>query len=65
MRPLTAIRSFNRQVARVLDLPDVKERLQQIGFDGASSTSDAAATHMRAETEKWAKVVRDAKIKID
>jgi tripartite-type tricarboxylate transporter receptor subunit TctC len=63
--PQPIVDLLNRQVARVLDLPDVKERLQQIGFDGASSTSDAAATHMRAETEKWAKVVRDAKIKID
>jgi hypothetical protein len=30
-------------VARILDLPDVKERLRQIGFDGASNTPDAAA----------------------
>jgi tripartite-type tricarboxylate transporter receptor subunit TctC len=46
-------------------LPDVKERLQTIGFDPASSTPDAAAAHMKAETDKWTKVVRDAKIKIE
>ena len=45
-------------------LPDVKERLQTIGFDPASSTPDAAAAHMRAETDKWSKVVREANIKI-
>jgi tripartite-type tricarboxylate transporter receptor subunit TctC len=39
--------------------------LQTIGFDPASSTPDAAAAHMRAETDKWTKVVRDAKIKIE
>jgi tripartite-type tricarboxylate transporter receptor subunit TctC len=63
--PQTIVDTLNRQVARILDLPDVKERLQTIGFDPASSTPDAAAAHMRAETDKWTKVVRDAKIKIE
>ena len=61
----TIVDTLNAQVARILDLPDVKERLQQIGFDGASSTPGAAAAHMKAETDKWTKVVRDANIKID
>ena len=56
---------LNRQIARILDLPDVKERLQTIGFDPASSTPGAAAAHMKAETDKWTAVVRDAKIKIE
>jgi tripartite-type tricarboxylate transporter receptor subunit TctC len=63
--PQTIVDTLNRQVARILDLPDVKERLQAIGFDPASSTPDAAAAHMKAETDKWTKVVRDAKIKIE
>jgi len=63
--PQPIVDTLNAQVARILDLPDVKERLQQIGFDGASSTPGAAAAHMKAETDKWSKVVRDANIKIE
>jgi tripartite-type tricarboxylate transporter receptor subunit TctC len=63
--PRDTVDVLNRQIARILDLPDVKERLQTIGFDPASSTPDAAAAHMRAETDKWTKVVREAKIKIE
>jgi tripartite-type tricarboxylate transporter receptor subunit TctC len=63
--PQPIVDTLSAQVARILDLPDVKERLQQIGFDGASSTPGAAAAHMKAETDKWTKVVRDANIKID
>ena len=63
--PRDTVDVLNRQIARILDLPDVKERLQTIGFDPASSTPDAAATHMKAETDKWTAVVRDAKIKIE
>jgi len=63
--PRDTVDVLNRQIARILDLPDVKERLQTIGFDSASSTPDAAAAHMKAETDKWTTVVRDAKIKIE
>ena len=63
--PKDTVDVLNRQIARILDLPDVKERLQTIGFDPASSTPDAAAAHMKAETDKWTTVVRDAKIKIE
>ena len=63
--PRDTVDVLNRQIARILDLPDVKERLQTIGFDPASSTPGAAAAHMKAETDKWTAVVRDAKIKIE
>ena len=63
--PKDTVDVLNRQIARILDLPDVKERLRTIGFDPASSTPDAAAAHMKAETDKWTAVVRDAKIKIE
>jgi tripartite-type tricarboxylate transporter receptor subunit TctC len=46
-------------------LPDVKERMATIGFDPTLSTSQELTDHMKAETDKWSKVVRQANIKID
>ena len=46
-------------------LPDVKERMATIGFDPTLSTSEELTNHMKTETEKWLKVVRQAHIKID
>jgi tripartite-type tricarboxylate transporter receptor subunit TctC len=63
--PQPIVDTLNRQVAHILDLPDVKESLKTIGFDPATSTPDAAAAYLRAETDRWTKVVHDAKIKID
>jgi tripartite-type tricarboxylate transporter receptor subunit TctC len=63
--PKATVDMLNGQVAKILALPDVKERLQTIGFDPAPSTPEAAAAHMKAETDKWTKVVREANLKIE
>ena len=48
-----------------MTLPDIKERMATIGFDPTLSTSDELIDHMKVETDKWSKVVRQANIKID
>ena len=63
--PKDLVDLLNKQTARIMALPDVKERMATIGFDPTLSTSEELADHMRAETNKWLKVVRQANIKID
>jgi tripartite-type tricarboxylate transporter receptor subunit TctC len=63
--PKDLVDVLNKQVARIMTLPDVKERMATIGFDPTESTSDELINHMKAETNKWSKVVRQANIKID
>ena len=63
--PKDLVDVLNKQVARIMTLPDVKERMATIGFDPTVSTSEELNDHMKAETEKWSKVVRQANIKID
>jgi tripartite-type tricarboxylate transporter receptor subunit TctC len=47
---------------RALALPDVKERLNNVGFELVGGTPDAFAAFIKSEIEKWTKVVRAAKI---
>jgi tripartite-type tricarboxylate transporter receptor subunit TctC len=63
--PKDVVDVLNKQVERIMTLPDVKERLTTIGFDPTLSTSQGLSDHMQAETDKWSKVVRQANIKID
>jgi tripartite-type tricarboxylate transporter receptor subunit TctC len=46
------------EVTRVLKVPEIREKLVQQGVDPVGSTPDEFAAYIRAETEKWAKVVR-------
>jgi len=58
-------RVLQAQIAKIMALPDIKERIATMGFDPTFSTPDELAAHMRAETDKWSKVVRQANLKIE
>jgi tripartite-type tricarboxylate transporter receptor subunit TctC len=60
--PKPVIDTLYREIARMIALPDVKERLAAIGFTPVANTPEAFAVEIKAEVERWAKVIRDAKI---
>jgi tripartite-type tricarboxylate transporter receptor subunit TctC len=63
--PREIIELLQAQFAKAMAAPDVKQRLAVLGFEPAASTSEQFAAHMRAESEIWKAVVRDANIKIE
>ena len=56
---------INAETARVMALPDVREKLANLGLEVATGTPEALATFMQAETTKWAKVVKESGAKPD
>ena len=56
---------INAETLRVMNLPDVKEKLNQLGLDVAPDTPEALAALIQAETSKWAKVVKESGAKPD
>ncbi|MCX7961072.1 MAG: tripartite tricarboxylate transporter substrate binding protein [Burkholderiales bacterium] len=63
--PPAIIARMQREVARVIELPDVKQKLLEQGGDTVGSTPEALDRVVRAELKKWAEVVRAARIKVD
>ena len=63
--PREIIRELRDEIAKILALPDVKERLPALGFEVVGSTSEEFAARIKAETEIWGKVVRAANIKAE
>jgi len=63
--PAPAIGRLNAVVVEALAVPAVQERLAQAGADAVSSSPADLAERIRAETEKWGRVVRAARITVN
>ena len=58
--PRPILNQISREVARILDLPDVKERFQTIGFVAAPTTPAEYDKIVRAQIQTLSKLVTDA-----
>lgn len=56
--PPAIVAKLSQEIARVLRLPDVSERLLSQGMEPTSSTPEEFSTYIRSEMTKWAKVVK-------
>ena len=63
--PEPAIRRLNAAVRQALDNPTVRERFDRAGLDAQSSGVEELAAFLRAENEKWGRVVREARITVN
>lgn len=61
--PKETIALLNREIVKIIALPEIKERLSGLGLDPVGGTPENFAQQLRAEGEKWAKVIRTANIK--
>ena len=61
--PKDIIAFIHREIASILVLPDIKERLTVLGFEPVGSTPEEFVAHVNAEFETWGRVIRESKIK--
>jgi tripartite-type tricarboxylate transporter receptor subunit TctC len=61
--PKEIIARLNREAVAVLRTPEIATRLANDGTEIVAGTPEEFGAYLRAETEKWAKVVRAAGIK--
>jgi tripartite-type tricarboxylate transporter receptor subunit TctC len=63
--PKPIVEKLNREVARALGSPDVREKLLAQGAEPMPGTPEAFASFMQEEMAKWAPVVKQAGVKLD
>jgi tripartite-type tricarboxylate transporter receptor subunit TctC len=63
--PKPVIDRLAAEIARILQLPDIRERLAAQGQTPWSSAPEQFATLIRAEVDRFAKVVKQANIKAE
>ena len=59
------ISTVHREAARIVHLPDVKQRFQVDAAESVGSTSAQFAAFLKVEIARWSKVVRDAGIRAE
>lgn len=64
MSPALA-RRINEDVNKVLVMPDVMERLEASGAEDGGGSTEKFAQFIQIEQQKWAKVIKDAGVKVD
>jgi tripartite-type tricarboxylate transporter receptor subunit TctC len=60
-KEITAL--LNREIIKLIMLPDTKEKLATLGFTAVGMTADESSALFRAESSKWTKVIHQAGIK--
>jgi tripartite-type tricarboxylate transporter receptor subunit TctC len=59
------IAKLHAETVKTLKLPEVRERLGSVGAEPGGNTPDEFGAFIRSETAKYARIVKDANIKID
>jgi tripartite-type tricarboxylate transporter receptor subunit TctC len=60
--PADIIQKLNRAINTAAGNKDILDRFAALGFETEPGTPEALAKRSKAETDKWAKAIRDAKI---
>lgn len=63
--PKAVIAKLHAEIVRVVALPDVRERFTATGLEPVGSTPEQLAARMREDRAKWARVIREAGIRIE
>jgi tripartite-type tricarboxylate transporter receptor subunit TctC len=63
--PAAAVSRLNQELTAIAALPEVRERLLDLGLSAQNSTPQQFAELIRSETDKVARIVKDAAIKFE
>ena len=63
--PKPIVDQLQKEIAKIVALPDVKQRLNTLGFTAVASTSEQYAAQIKSDLETWSKVVQDLGMKVE
>jgi tripartite-type tricarboxylate transporter receptor subunit TctC len=63
--PAQVVARLAAAIREATEQPAVRTRMANAGADPAASTPEELAAFIRSETEKWGRVVREARIRVE
>jgi tripartite-type tricarboxylate transporter receptor subunit TctC len=61
--PREIVTRLNTEIVKVLQAPDVRERLAGQGFEVRTSTPEQMGAYIRSEIAKWAPIVKETGVR--
>lgn len=58
--PPATVQALGREIARIVSLPDVKERFTTVSFEVVGSTPEQFSERVRRDTEKYRKIILES-----
>ena len=63
--PAAVVDRVNKEVRKILAMPDVQSALLTQGIEATSDTPQEFATYIKSEDAKWGKIVKDANVHVN
>ena len=63
--PKDIVARLNTEMVKVIQSPEFRKRMDEIGAEPIGNSADQMALQIKGETEKFAKLVKDAKVTIE
>jgi tripartite-type tricarboxylate transporter receptor subunit TctC len=63
--PAAIVKRLNAEIVKIINMPDVKEKLIGLGAEPVGNTSEEFAALVKTEVAKWAEVVKQSGAKVD
>ncbi|MDE2616518.1 MAG: tripartite tricarboxylate transporter substrate binding protein [Burkholderiales bacterium] len=63
--PKDIVARLNTEIVKLINSPDFRKRMEDIGAEPVGNTSEQMAQQIRDDTERFAELVRKAKVSID
>jgi tripartite-type tricarboxylate transporter receptor subunit TctC len=63
--PRNIIDRYNREIVKILNSPDVRDKLLEMEFEVVATTSEQFSDWIRSEIPRWGKVVKDTGAKAE
>lgn len=63
--PRPIIDRLHNEVQKILQQPEMQDRLKALGMQPSTMTTDQVAAFQKAEVEKWAQVIKVANVKLE
>lgn len=63
--PAPIVAKWNKELARILKLPDIEQRLKQLGSESVGNSPEEFAKFVRVESAKYAKAIKESGTRVD